>query len=245
MRGIRLLSVSDLHYALRQFDWLLGAADDFDVVVLAGDLLDIASSVAPDAQIAVVSEYIARLTRHAEVVVCSGNHDLDGHNELGERSARWLDAVAASGAHVDGSRVERADTLVTVCAWWDGPLTRAVVEEQLRSDAARVDGRRWIWAYHAPPAASPTSWTGSRHYGDEDLDRWIDAFTPDIVITGHVHPSPFLDDGAWVDRLGTTTVFNAGRQPGDVPARLELDTVENWARWVSYQGIDQVVLDPA
>ncbi len=79
--------MSDLHYALRQFDWLLRAADDFDVVVLAGDLLDIASPVAPDAQIAVVTEYVARLSARTEVVVCSGNHDLDGRNELGELMA--------------------------------------------------------------------------------------------------------------------------------------------------------------
>lgn len=221
------------------------AADDFDVVVLAGDLLDIASPVAPDAQIAVVFEYVARLTSSTEVVVCSGNHDLDGRNELGELSARWLAPMAEQGAHVDGTTVELADARVTVCPWWDGPRTRAVVEEQLRADAADVAGRRWIWAYHAPPASSPTSWTGTRHYGDEDLDRWIGEFEPDIVITGHVHPAPFLDEGAWVDRVGATTVFNAGRQPGDVPARLELDTAEGWARWCSYEGVAEVALGGA
>lgn len=237
--------MSDLHYALRQFDWLLRAADDFDVVVLAGDLLDIASPVAPDAQIAVVTEYVARLSARTEVVVCSGNHDLDGRNELGELSARWLGAVAAHGAHVDGTSLELDDALITVGPWWDGPRTRAVVAEQLRADAARVDGRDWIWVYHAPPASSPTSWTGSRSYGDEDLDRWIAELAPTMVITGHVHQSPFLDDGAWIDRVGVTTVFNAGRQPGDVPARLELDTGERRARWCSYDGVAEVALGPA
>jgi Icc-related predicted phosphoesterase len=230
---------------LRQFDWLLGAAPDFDVVVLAGDLLDIASPVEPAAQIAVVTEYITRLTDVTEVVVCSGNHDLDGENDLGERSARWLGPAAAAGAHVDGTTVELPGALLTVCPWWDGPRTRDRVEAQLQADAGRVDGRRWIWAYHAPPADSPTSWTGKRHYGDEDLDRWIGAFGPDVVITGHVHQSPFMDGGAWIDRVGGTTVFNAGRQPGDVPARLELDTDAGRARWCSYEGVDEATLDAA
>jgi Icc-related predicted phosphoesterase len=213
--------------------------------VLAGDLLDIASPVEPAAQIAVVTEYLTRLRELTEVVVCSGNHDLDGENDLGERSARWLEPAAAAGVHVDGSTVELPGALVTVCPWWDGPRTRDRVAEQLQRDSERVDGRRWIWAYHAPPAASPTSWTGTRHYGDEDLDRWITEFAPDVVITGHVHQSPFMDGGAWVDRVGRTTVFNAGRQPGEVPARLEIDTEARSARWCSYEGVDEVALDAA
>jgi predicted MPP superfamily phosphohydrolase len=84
---VRLLLVSDLHYSLKQLDWVLGAASDFDVVVLAGDHLDIASRVAPDAQIAVVLEYLKRIAARTTVVACSGNHDLDGRNKFDERAA--------------------------------------------------------------------------------------------------------------------------------------------------------------
>ena len=38
---MRLLAVADLHYSLPQFDWVLEVAPDFDVVVLAGDLLEL------------------------------------------------------------------------------------------------------------------------------------------------------------------------------------------------------------
>ena len=57
--AMRMLLVSDLHYTLKQFDWLVGAAADYDLVVVAGDLLDIGSRVEPDAQIVVVLEYLA------------------------------------------------------------------------------------------------------------------------------------------------------------------------------------------
>ena len=51
---MRILLVSDLHYRLPQLDWLVGAAPEFDLVVMAGDHLDISSSVSLDAQTIVV-----------------------------------------------------------------------------------------------------------------------------------------------------------------------------------------------
>jgi len=213
-------------------------AGDFDLVVLAGDLLDISSIVAPDAQIAVVHEYLRRLSALTTVVVCSGNHDLDGENAHGERVAAWLDPARADQVFVDGTSFGTDRELVTVCPWWDGPRTRDDVDAQLAADAAILDGRRWIWAYHAPPDESPTSWTGKRHYGDEDLGRWIERFSPDLVLCGHVHQSPFETPGGWMDRIGSTVVVNAGRQPGPEPTRIEIDTDTDVAAWVSYLGHD-------
>ncbi|MEH2592291.1 hypothetical protein V1273_006130 [Bradyrhizobium sp. AZCC 1721] len=51
---MRCLVVADLHYSLPQFDWLLAAAREFDVVIFAGDALDISSFVDFRAQILVV-----------------------------------------------------------------------------------------------------------------------------------------------------------------------------------------------
>src|SRR5262249_42461831 len=160
----------------------------------------ISSIVEPDAQIAVVLEYLTRLAQRTTVVACSGNHDLDATNEYEERAARWLVAARAAGVWVDGSSFAKDDALVTVCPWWDGPKTRAVVGRQLAAEAEVVGGRQWIWVYHAPPDDSPTSWTGKRHYGDEALDEWIARYQPAAVLCGHVHNSPFQPGGGWMDR---------------------------------------------
>jgi Icc-related predicted phosphoesterase len=96
--------------------------------------------------------------------------------------------------------------------------------------------------YHAPPEESPTSRTGKRHYGDEDLNKWIDQHQPAIVLCGHVHQSPFARDGSWVDELGTTLVFNAGRQRGPIPARVEIDTGAGLVAWLSLEGIEERAL---
>ncbi len=236
---MRILLVSDLHYTLKQLDWVVSVASEYEFVVVAGDLLDIASIVEPDAQIAVVLEYLSRIAAKTTVVVCSGNHDLNAENGHGERAAPWLAAARDAGVFVDGMRLETDGVLVTVCEWWDGPLSRDDVDRQLADDAALVGDRQWIWVYHAPPDDSPTSWTGKRHYGDEELNAWIGKHRPAIVFCGHVHQSPFASEGDWVDRVGSTLVFNSGRQIGPVPTHIELDTAEGIATWFSLTGIEE------
>src|SRR3989304_3295080 len=87
---MRLLLVADLHYSLPQFDWVLDMADGFDVVVMAGDHLDLASIVDGRAQSVVVRKYFSRLRAKTRLVICSGNHDLDAKNAAGEKVAKWL-----------------------------------------------------------------------------------------------------------------------------------------------------------
>ena len=243
-RAMRCLLVSDLHYTLKQLDWVQAAAERHDVVVVAGDHLDIASTVALEAQIVVMLKYFHRAQARTKLIVSSGNHDLNATNAAGEKVAAWMSRVRRLGVSTDGDSVEVGDTLFTVCPWWDGPSTRAEVDTQLERDAgtARAARRRWAWIYHSPPDQSPTSWGGKQHYGDTDLVAWIDRHRPDIVMTGHIHQSPFRQGGSWVDRIGDTWVFNAGRQIGPVPCHVVIDDAEMHAMWFSLAGGERVDL---
>ena len=238
---MRLLLVSDLHYTLAQFDWVVACAPEFDLVVMAGDQLDISSTVPLDAQAVVMLEYFELLQTSSRFVVSSGNHDLTGDDANGERSALWLEDARRRGIGTDGDSVLVGDTLVTVCPWWDGPLGRDRVAALLARDAADRPAR-WIWVYHWPPLGSPTSWTGKRFYGDEELGAWIDEHRPDAVLSGHVHQPPFKPDGAWADRIGDTWVFNPGRQIGSVPTRIEIDFDAQTATWLSLMGVEEIDL---
>ena len=237
MRPMRILLVSDLHYTLPQLDWVVRAAPRFDLVVLAGDSLDISSIVPLEAQSAVILRYLSLLQAAAPVIIASGNHDLTGPDERGEQCALWLAAARTAGVPTDGDSWAHGDTLVTVCPWWDGPFGRAALQLQLQADAARRPAR-WLWVYHWPPLGSPTCWTGKRHYGDAELGGWIARYAPDIVLTGHVHEPPFKPSGAWADRIGRTWVFNAGRQIGAVPAHIEIDLGGDTATWRSMLGTE-------
>ena len=198
---MRCLVVADLHYSLPQFDWLLAAAPEFDVVIFAGDALDIGSFVDFRAQILVVKKYLSLLSGMTRVIFCSGNHDLDERSAEGEKIARWVGDIRELGIACDGDDLTIGDTHFTVCPWWDGPLVKGRIEAQLR-DAAAKRAQRWIWVHHAPPANSPTSWGGKRFFGDVELVQWITQYQPSMVISGHVHQSPFIPDGSWFDRLG-------------------------------------------
>ena len=220
---MKVLIASDLHYSLRQFDWLVTQASQFDAVVIAGDLLDIVSVVEPDVQIVVVSKYLELLSAKTTVIVCSGNHDGDVKNAAGEFVARWLQSVQSGRIHVDGDSFKLGDDLVSVCAWWDGKVTQAEMVAKLEA-AAAIERRRWIWVHHAPPDNEPVSWTGKRYGGDDFLCGLIGRFEPDIVTSGHIHNAPFFaPKGSWTARLGRTRVFNPGKQIGAVPSIITLD----------------------
>ena len=236
---MRILHLSDLHYTRKQFDWVASVAAEYELVVLSGDLLDIASVVEPDAQIADVLDYLAQIATKTTVIACSGNHDLNACNEHDERSAAWLATAGGSRVLVDGARLDAEQVMVTVCPWWDGPRTRKDVNRQLAEDAMLVGDRLWIWVCHAPPESSPTSWTGTRHYGDPQLVAWIDQHRPAIVLCGHIHEAPFASNGSWIDRCGLTWVFNSGRQIGAVPAHIEIDSDARLARWLSLNGVEE------
>ena len=241
---MRLLVVADLHYSLPQFDWVLNAAASYDLVILAGDVLDVASIVEPGAQMVVVKQYLRRLRELTTVLVCSGNHDLDALGANGEKQAIWLDSVRRLGIPSDGDTLTVENTLISICPWWDGPLTQQQIGAQLEAAAAqRQPGQPWIWVYHAPPPDSPISWGGHRYFGDAALPAWIAHYRPDVVFCGHVHEAPFVRNGSWIDRIGDTWLFNAGRQIGQIPTNIALDTMAGEAVWFSMEGAESVKLD--
>lgn len=229
---MRLIFLADLHYSLKQFDWLLAQSGKYDLTVIGGDLLDLASNLDLDVQISVVEKYLGLILKNSKLVVSSGNHDGDSRNEGDESVAQWLQEFKRDGLYVDGDSFDLQGTRITVCPWWDGDISRAGIEKQLERDAASKQGR-WIWIHHAPPEGSKTSWTGRKYIGDEFLRKWIDKYQPDMVLSGHIHNAPFAEPGSWVDRLGKTWVFNVGHQTGGKPTSLTIDLETMQAEWSS------------
>ncbi|MEG6508252.1 metallophosphoesterase [Methyloligella sp. 2.7D] len=240
---MRLLVVSDLHYTLPQYDWVLSIADRFDVVVMAGDHLEIASPVPGRAQSAVVLKYFQKLRQKTKLLICSGNHDLNTRNAQGEKISTWLLGSKNDGLLSDGDSVTIGDTLFTLCPWWDGPIVKKQIGEQLAAAAKARKATHWVWLYHAPPVKSEVSWEATHYFGEEPVRDWIEQYQPDMVFAGHAHQAPFVQDGSWIDRIGKTWVFNTGREFIAPPAHIYIDTDAREAVWLSSAGAQMVHLD--
>ncbi len=238
---MRILCVSDIHYHLRQLDWILDHAGDYDVVVLPGDHLDSESPTPLTRQTATISEYFIALSRVVVVLVASGNHDLDGPGRDGEQRASWLSALEAPSLYIDGQSVDLDGIRFTVCPWWDGPLTKELVVRQLK-EAASERPEHWIWVYHSPPTGTRVAKAGHTEYGDTDLAEWIHQWRPDIVLCGHIHQSPWATGGSWVDRLEQTWVFNAGHETGPEPSHIVIDLSTHRAEWIAIPDKEQIDL---
>jgi len=234
---MRLLLVSDLHYELPKYDWILAQVDEYDALVIAGDLLSISSPVPLDVQIGVAIEYLARFAAKVPTIVCSGNHDLDQRDEAGEKFTSWILEARRAGVAVDGDTRTIGEWTITSCAWWEGPVTLAQLEESLDA-AASERARYWMWVYHGPPDG-PLSTTGARSVGDPELPRLLARHRPDVVLCGHVHEAPFVSDGTWIEQREGAWVFNSGQLYGPVPAHVMIDLDNGTASWWSYEGSDE------
>ncbi len=236
---MRILAIADLHYALRQFDWVGEHLEQFDLLVLAGDLLDLASPVDLEVQELVVEKYLRRFADCRMLLSASGNHDIQETCGNVERAAKWMEDLAAPNLKRDYQSYENGDALFSICPWWDGPDSRRKTEECLMKDAAKPK-KTWIWLHHNPPVGTPVAWTGRKDGGDAVALEWILRYQPDIVFSGHIHNAPFYAVGSWHARIGKSMVFNAGKQPGGEPTRIDLDLNARRARWSSMESVETI-----
>ena len=220
---MKILHISDFHYRLPWFDWLVSQAPLFDGIVLAGDLLDQFNPAI--GQIAEISRRLAAFpcTPTRPLFVCSGNHDTppSGRGSLGAgkpgRSGDWLRALARPGLIVDEQT-------------WPGPPVIGVAPWAGRPTAP------WTWpeaaaivVVHAPPAGTALSvGPGSaRDDGDNEVRDAILDYSPRLVLSGHVHASR-----RWHATLGDTLCLNPGCDLGaSIPRHIVIDTLLGFAEW--------------
>jgi Icc-related predicted phosphoesterase len=238
---MKILAVADLHYALRQIDWVQDHMDDADILVLGGDLLDIVSTVDLEIQAVVMQKYLERFSAKKPVLASSGNHDVINKTAAGERFALWLKEMSRPNLCADLDTLEEEDLIITVCPWWDGDNFKERTRLLLEQDAAKVT-KHWFWVYHNPPDQTPVSWTGKKFAGDSALVEWIGHYQPDLVFSGHIHNAPFVGEGSWRTRMGKTWVFNPGKQIGPEPAHILLDWDKQTAEWHSLEGVERLDL---
>ena len=68
-------NIADLHFRTDWFHWLMEQALSYDLVCIAGDLLDMFNVESPKGQAREVSMLIRELADIVPVAICSGNHN--------------------------------------------------------------------------------------------------------------------------------------------------------------------------
>jgi hypothetical protein len=173
---MRVLLTSDLHYKLRQYDWLLGAAPRFDVVVVAGDHVDAFSPVPGEVQIAALSASLKALAQRCRLLVCSGNHDLNARSADGEKIADWLAPVRDAGSG-RGDNVAVDFCSRSAC----GTAPTRAVERMLGRGAERTG--RWAGVPRAAGGRAELERQAPLGAGCRAIAR----YSPTAVFCGHIH----------------------------------------------------------
>ena len=215
---MRILHVADIHYRLDWFDWISQQAGNYDVLVVAGDLLNMDSLEATPLpqQAHIVCDWLKTLPNPA--VVCTGNHDVwltearvktDIFAEGG-----WLQSCKREGLVVDGQNAaiygEHFAAVKWGCADWPDSTTIVVC--------------------HAPPEWTRISKNSKGvDWGDFEISMRIQERRPKYVLSGHVHQA--MD---WMATEGASYCFNPGfAWKALVPNHIIIDTTKKIACWHS------------
>lgn len=83
---MKILITADLHYREQWFR-LLSRAAEWDLVCIAGDLLDMFNAEPRIMQARTVSRWIRELAKVTRVAICSGNHHNSGRQISADRDA--------------------------------------------------------------------------------------------------------------------------------------------------------------
>ena len=113
---MNLLITADLHYRIHWFRWLIEEAPKYDLVCIAGDLLDMFKSETRMEQAREIARLIRELADIVPFAVCSGNHDNAGRTVSHDRASvyGWFIEL---GTHpniiTDGSTRKLENLIVT------------------------------------------------------------------------------------------------------------------------------------
>ena len=106
---MKLLLTADLHCRTHWFRWLIEQAPSYDLVCIAGDLLDMFNSETRTEQAREITRLIRELADIVPVALCSGNHDNAGRLVSYDRAFvyEWFIDLAIEAGYENRGRMKR------------------------------------------------------------------------------------------------------------------------------------------
>ncbi|MDI1248815.1 MAG: metallophosphoesterase [Lacunisphaera sp.] len=187
--SFRILHTADLHGRIDWLRWLHRQAPEFDLVVIAGDLLDLRDDRRTKQKIDQISALLQSFP--GPLAFCSGNHD-PVPSDHGEEGPYWFRPLRRRNLWIDGDRFKLGGHDFH-CLGWGNPVPPGRTGE--------------VWITHAPPDGCIVG--GSRYghdFGDFELGQACRTeHGPSMVLCGHIHAPQ-----CWQARVGQTLVLNPG-----------------------------------
>jgi predicted MPP superfamily phosphohydrolase len=205
---MKLLLTADLHFRLHWFRWLIEQAPDFDLVCIAGDLLDMFKSETRLEQAREIRSLIRLLADVVPVAVCSGNHDNAGRLVSHDRASvyGWFIEL---GAHpniiTDGSTRKLEKLIVTTTPYRCSRQEKSIWLDR-GSTIRRQSGIPWIVLHHVPAK------TGSGVSGEEsEAAEVLATYRPDYFVSGHNHAFPYTLGQSWNQKMADSRLLVPGQ----------------------------------
>jgi uncharacterized protein len=194
---MKIVSFGDVHMATRNLDRMGAVMRDTDLVILSGDLTNFGG---PEDARKVIDD-VRRVC--PQVLAVPGNLD--------QREVfPWLEAeqialhgtgMIVGGVGIFGCGGSNLTPFGTPSEFSEAELYDALS----RGYHAVHEHRPLLMICHTPPAETKCDrLRGGKAVGSPAVRRFIEEVKPDVSISGHIHES------AGVDKIGPTTILNAG-----------------------------------
>jgi hypothetical protein len=226
---MKLLLTADLHFRFDWFRWLIAQAPGYDLVCLAGDVLDMFNVKSTKEQAREVSMLIRELADIVPVAICSGNHDNAGGLVSYDRASiyKWFLELGTHPKVVTDGRTQKLENIILTTIpyhclkeqksiWLDRGLT-----------IRRQTGMPWMVLHHVPPKSGPGV-SGEK----SEASALLLTYRPDYFVCGHDHEFPYVSGQSWRENVGGVCVL----VPGQVlcapyPNYINLNTISGGSSW--------------
>ena len=227
---MKLLLTADLHFRIHWFRWLIEQATGFDLVCIAGDLLDMFKSETGLEQAREVRTLIRELADIVPVAVCSGNHDNAGRLVSHDRASlyEWfVDLGTHPNIITDGSTRKLENLIVTTVPYHCSRQEKSIWLDSRFHDSQT--NRRCRGSFFITFRPKLGGVPAERNLEAAEL---LAAYRPDYFVSGHDHAFPYTSGQSWKQKLDEVSLLVPGqllRAP--IPNYITLDTESGEISW--------------
>lgn len=226
---MKILITADLHHREHWFRWLVEQGASYDLVCIAGDLLDMFKGEPRMEQVREVSRLLRGLATVTRVAVCSGNHDNAGRQITADRApvCEWFFALRSEPKIITDGVNRVVDNLVVTTVPYHCFREQKSIWLDRGATIRKQRGNRWLVLHHVPPSIQLTASGEEREAADI-----LATYLPDFFVCGHTHAYPYLAGNRWAQKIGGVNVLVPGqllRAP--FPNHVVLDTETGEASW--------------